>query len=143
MPAKKMKRSAKTRSRMRNASKERRLARGERPDRIDVAVGQTIKKIRLLRDMTQHDLGEIVGVRFQQIQKYESAQNRMSASMLEKIADALDVTVAALFGEKEGKESRTLKEINDANTMNLIRSYLKLQPNQQAHIRDSIKVMLQ
>ena len=45
------------------------------------------------------ELGERIGVRFQQVQKYETGLNRVSASRLYMIAEALDVKVGDLFGE--------------------------------------------
>ncbi len=47
--------------------------------------------------MTQQELGSSVGIKFQQIQKYESGANRISASRLWDIANALDVPVAYFF----------------------------------------------
>lgn len=49
--------------------------------------------------MTQAQLGDAIGVSFQQVQKYERGVNRVSASTLMKCADALDTSVAALCGE--------------------------------------------
>jgi len=47
--------------------------------------------------MSQADLGEILGVTFQQIQKYESGRNRVSAARLFEICKALNVTLASMF----------------------------------------------
>ena len=66
---------------------------------IDIRVGERIREIRLLREMTQTELAKKVGVRFQQVQKYEAGINRVSASRLFMIAEALDVEVADLFGD--------------------------------------------
>jgi len=48
---------------------------------------------------SQSQLAEVLGITFQQVQKYENAGNRVSASMLVKIAAKLETTVAALVGE--------------------------------------------
>ena len=66
---------------------------------IDIRVGERIREIRLLRKMTQTELAKKVGVRFQQVQKYETGLNRVAASRLHMIAEALDVEVGELFGE--------------------------------------------
>ena len=50
--------------------------------------------------MTQQQLGEAVGIKFQQIQKYETGMNRVSASRLWDIADALDVPVSFFHSSK-------------------------------------------
>ncbi len=64
---------------------------------IDAAVGKNLQNIRVLRGVSQSDLGSQVGVTFQQIQKYEKGVNRVSASKLVEMADALDVAIADFF----------------------------------------------
>ncbi|MZR12219.1 helix-turn-helix domain-containing protein [Maritimibacter sp. DP07] len=64
---------------------------------IDQHVGRRIREERLRAGMTQSKLAEFIGVRFQQVQKYESAASRISASRLCLIADALDRPVSAFF----------------------------------------------
>ena len=66
---------------------------------IDIRVGERIRELRLLRKMSQTELAKQVGVRFQQVQKYETGLNRVAASRLHMIAEALDVEVGELFGE--------------------------------------------
>lgn len=63
----------------------------------DVHVGQRVRHRRWALGMPQKQLADAVGVRFQQIQKYETGANRISASRLWDIARALDVPVAYLF----------------------------------------------
>ena len=64
---------------------------------IDVRVGQRIREIRKSIGMTQKHLAIQIGVRFQQVQKYECALNRVSASRLWMIAEVLDVKVGDFF----------------------------------------------
>jgi transcriptional regulator with XRE-family HTH domain len=68
-------------------------------DPVDVAVGARIRLLRKLRGLSQQALAQASGVTFQQIQKYERGANRVSASMLARIAAALGTPVADLFGE--------------------------------------------
>ena len=68
-------------------------------DPVDVAVGARIRLLRKMRGLSQQALAEAAGVTFQQIQKYERGSNRVSASMLARIADTLHAPVAELFGE--------------------------------------------
>ena len=68
-------------------------------DPVDVAVGARIRLLRKVRGLSQQALAEAAGVTFQQIQKYERGANRVSASMLTRIARTLDVPVAEMFGE--------------------------------------------
>lgn len=64
---------------------------------VDEFVGQRLRHRRWLVGMTQQQLGEAVGIKFQQIQKYESGVNRVSASRLWDISRALSVPVSFFF----------------------------------------------
>jgi len=68
-------------------------------DPVDVAVGSRIRMLRKIQGVSQQALAEEAGVTFQQIQKYERGANRVSASMLARIAGALKTPVAEMFGE--------------------------------------------
>jgi len=75
------------------------MTRREAPDPIDVAVGARIRIRRRWLGLSQTQLATALGITFQQVQKYERGTNRVSASMLVKIAAKLETTVAALVGE--------------------------------------------
>ena len=66
---------------------------------IDRHVGARIRMQRMVRGVSQADLGNAVGVSFQQVQKYEKGTNRVGASRLHQIADALEVTPEFFFEE--------------------------------------------
>lgn len=67
------------------------------PNPVDVHVGQSIRNLRLLHGVTLMRLAEQVDVRFQQIQKYENGQNRVCASRLWDIANALNEPISRFF----------------------------------------------
>ena len=69
------------------------------PDPIDVEVGRRIRLRRKALGLSMQALGDHIGVSYQQQQKYERGANRVSASMLVRIAAKLETTVAALVGE--------------------------------------------
>ena len=69
------------------------------PDPIDVAVGARVRIRRRWINISQTQLAQALRITFQQIQKYERGTNRVSASMLVKIAARLETSVAALVGE--------------------------------------------
>ncbi|MES2994765.1 MAG: helix-turn-helix transcriptional regulator [Patescibacteria group bacterium] len=82
------------------------------PDPIDVAVGHSIRVRRKWLGISQSTLADHLGVSFQQVQKYERGANRVSASMLVKIAQKLDTSVGELVGENgapNGDESLNAK----------------------------------
>ncbi len=67
------------------------------PHPVDVHVGHVIRTTRRARALTQQMLAAQVGVKFQQIQKYETGANRVSASRLWEIAQVLDVSPSHFF----------------------------------------------
>lgn len=68
-------------------------------DDFDVRLGAAVRARREAVNVTQAQLGKAVGVTFQQIQKYERGTNRIAASTLAKIAEALDIPASELMGE--------------------------------------------
>ncbi|PTX54128.1 transcriptional regulator with XRE-family HTH domain [Litoreibacter ponti] len=64
---------------------------------VDIHVGKRLRHQRWLVGMTQSELADALGIRFQQIQKYETGANRISASRLWDIAQAMDVPVSYFF----------------------------------------------
>jgi transcriptional regulator with XRE-family HTH domain len=67
------------------------------PDVVDVHVGRRVRHMRILQDQTQEQLGEKIGVSYQQIQKYETGANRISASRLYWIAVQFGVAPGWFF----------------------------------------------
>jgi transcriptional regulator with XRE-family HTH domain len=55
---------------------------------------------RLALNMSQESLSDVLGISFQQIQKYEKGANRVSAARLFEICEALEVSLAAMFERK-------------------------------------------
>lgn len=76
--------------------KKKRIPKGT-PNLIDKFVGSRVRARRVGLRLSQTNLGQAIGVTFQQIQKYENGSNRIGASNLFKIANALGVDVAFFF----------------------------------------------
>jgi transcriptional regulator with XRE-family HTH domain len=64
---------------------------------LDRCIGRRIRLHREKRGFTQQELAKPIGVTFQQIQKYENAVNRISASRLFAVAEVLNVPLMAFF----------------------------------------------
>ena len=64
---------------------------------LDLHVGRRVRWRRRLLGLTQTNLADLIGVRFQQVQKYEAAANKVSAAMLWKLAGALGVDVQYFY----------------------------------------------
>ncbi|NVJ97444.1 MAG: helix-turn-helix transcriptional regulator [Alphaproteobacteria bacterium] len=69
---------------------------------IDASVGAQVRALRRQRGMTQTELGTVLGLTFQQVQKYERGTNRISASKLALLAEALKVPVGLFFEGVDG-----------------------------------------
>lgn len=68
---------------------------------VDVEIGRRIRDERVAAGFTQKQLSAMIGVKFQQLQKYETATNRVSGSRLWMIARALSVPVSSLLPDDE------------------------------------------
>lgn len=89
---------------------------------IDKLVGRRVRARRTALRMSQTELGESVGVSFQQIQKYEKGVNRIGASRLSAIAAVLQVPVTHFFEEPSAK-SAGLASLEDPATVDLVRAF--------------------
>lgn len=90
------------------------------PTAVDKYIGSLIRSARLSRGLTQGELASAVGVKFQQIQKYECGDTRVAASRLLMIADALDLSVVDLFGEYAGVDPGDVIPAADARKVSAI-----------------------
>ena len=122
------------------------------PHRVDIHVGQKLRQRRWLVGMTQQELAAMVGIKFQQIQKYETGANRVSASRLWDFAEALNVTAAHFFEgmedaaatkieNPEGKTKTPAELLNDKEAMDLVRSYYAIPENQRRRLFDLARVL--
>ena len=69
-----------------------------KPNADDAIIGESLKGIRILKGLSQQNLAELMGVSSQQIQKYEKGSNRISASRLLRLSNALDVDFELFYG---------------------------------------------
>lgn len=69
--------------------------------------GQIVKEYRKAKGMSQMDLAEMIGVSYQQVQKYEKGTNRISIDRLKQIAKALDVPINEFFSPEKLVVSET------------------------------------
>ncbi|SFO00695.1 Transcriptional regulator, contains XRE-family HTH domain [Roseovarius lutimaris] len=119
------------------------------PHPVDVHVGKRIRHRRWLVGMTQQQLAESVGIKFQQIQKYETGANRVSASRLWDIADSLEVEISFFFEglEHEGDTTREKADnvpsdiLGDKEALDLVRSYYAIPENQRRRLFDLARVL--
>ncbi len=118
------------------------------PHPVDVHVGKRIRHRRWLVGMTQQNLAECVGIKFQQIQKYETGANRVSASRLWDIADALGVEISFFFEGLDAESSEnTVGDsvpsdlMGDKEALDLVRSYYAIPENQRRRLFELARVL--
>ena len=120
--------------------------RGGGPDPVDIHVGKRIKLRRTLLHISQEQLAGDIGVTFQQVQKYESGHNRVSASRLFDISRVLDCPISYFFedigpdttgkratpasrgGEGVGEDAATFDSdpMQRTETLELVQAYWRL-----------------
>ena len=115
---------------------------------VDVNVGKRIRHRRWMVGMTQQQLAEHVGIKFQQIQKYETGMNRVSASRLWEISEALSVPVSYFFeGVRDEDTPAHVAEgtpgdiLGDKEAMELVRSYYAIPENQRRRLFELARVL--
>lgn len=116
---------------------------------VDVHVGKRVRHRRWMVGMTQQQLAEKVGIKFQQIQKYETGMNRVSASRLWDIAEALEVPVSFFFDGIEEHETVADGEARmlpgdimaDKEALELVRSYYAIPENQRRRLFELARVL--
>ena len=104
-------------------------------NKIAVLVGQRIRARRHAMGISQTELGDAIGVKFQQIQKYETGANRVSASRLWAVAQKLGVDVVYFF-EGIGHDDETsdmnvepidnMAFLSDRDSIEMMELYRKL-----------------
>ncbi len=84
-----------------------------RANSIDEHVGQRLRQRRSILGISQEKLAELVGITFQQIQKYENGANRVSASRLFQLSNILDVPVDFFFDDSSNRKLAVVKGLSD------------------------------
>ena len=115
---------------------------------VDKHVGKRIRHRRWMLGITQQQLAESVGIKFQQIQKYETGMNRVSASRLWDIAATLTVPVSFFFdglsdAAVEGADGQDLPDdiMQDKEALELVRSYYAIPEAQRRRLFELARVL--
>ncbi|MFV1530583.1 helix-turn-helix transcriptional regulator [Phaeobacter sp. JH20_36] len=96
------------------------------PHPIDIHVGKQIRQARLLAGISQQELADAVGIKFQQIQKYETGANRVSASRLWMIANHLEAKTSDFFPTEDAKPNAD-RELN-SDEIKIVRAHRAASP---------------
>ena len=132
------------------------------PDPIDVYVGSRMQLRRTLMGLTQEQLAKAIGVSFQQVQKYERGLNRLSASRLFDVCQALGVPITYFYEDVPEDVLRSRQRNNDVTdpaalggrarrgsgdlmskteSLELVRSYWHIPTNQREKVRALIDTL--
>jgi transcriptional regulator with XRE-family HTH domain len=116
---------------------------------IDLHLGRRLRRRRRLLGLTQQQLASAVGIRFQQIQKYECGANRISAARLWQLSEALEIPIGYFYDglteaqarrEREAPiENRSGEVMARKETMDLIRAYYQLGERPRRRLLDLAK----
>ena len=112
---------------------------------IDLHLGRRLRRRRRLLGLTQQQLAVQVGIRFQQIQKYECGANRISAARLWQLAEALESPVSYFYdGLEEAIERRAAANqggemFSRKETLDLIQAYYQLDEKPRRRLLDLAK----
>jgi transcriptional regulator with XRE-family HTH domain len=83
---------------------------------VDIHVGQQLKRMRILRNLTQTDVAQGLKISFQQVQKYELGRNRISASRLFELSHILNVPPTFFFEGLENSPNESERALDDEAT---------------------------
>jgi transcriptional regulator with XRE-family HTH domain len=125
-----------------------------RPDNVDVEVGRLVRVQRIARGLSQTELGNEIGVTFQQVQKYESGSNRISMGRLTRIGRVLGVDVTYLLGanrratpvatnpKEQAKFSEAIGMLGRIGALRLLKAFTAI-PKNPPVLRESIVQMVE
>ena len=126
-----------------------------KPDNIDVEVGRLVRVQRVAKGLSQTELGNRIGVTFQQVQKYESGANRISMGRLTRIGKVLGVDVTYLLGanrraapsapvnpKDQAKYSEAVGMLGRIGALRLLKAFNAI-PKKPAGLRESIVQMVE
>lgn len=116
------------------------------PTDIDSFLGKRLRRRRRLLGLTQQQLANRVGMRFQQIQKYECGANRISAARIWQLAEALESPVTYFYDDlKEYLEGIDAEEAGGrhsrSETLDLIQAYYQLEEAPRLRLLELARAM--
>jgi transcriptional regulator with XRE-family HTH domain len=108
------------------------------PNDLDAVVGRNIRAYRLARRLSQTELGNKLGITFQQIQKYEKGVNRVGSGRLFEISTILGVSVTSMFEGGKAVQSKSVGEspvdlLADPLSLRLVQAFSEITERQTRH----------
>lgn len=115
---------------------------------IDTYIGFALKEYRVIANKSLKDIGNYIGVSFQQMQKYEKGVNKLSGNYIFKISKYLNTPVEKFFPNssqrelQENQKSFESNSIKDSELTNLIKNYSAIKQKEiRKKVLDLIKAL--
>lgn len=113
-------------------------------DATDTFVGQQIRIARQASGMSQTELGNAIGVTFQQVQKYEKGTNRVAPGRLQKLADRLGQPVTYFFPEKGGDSNSAARDmLYDMHGFNIARDFARVPEKHRKSVANAFATIVE
>lgn len=109
-------------------------------DPVDVHVGGRLRLLRTARRLSLEELGRRIGVTYQQIQKYETGANRISASTLYRIAQTFEMSLTYFF---EGLGEGSPEETDVQSDREALQSSIALRRIPDAEVRQRLRALIE
>jgi transcriptional regulator with XRE-family HTH domain len=109
----------------------------------DAEIGARLRALRVQKGMSQDELGKLLGVSFQQVQKYEKGTNRVSATRLVEIAHHLDTNVEQLLGVDSDIVVDSLFSSATYKTAKDLHRLHELSPRLMGHFHSLVNMMVE
>ncbi len=116
------------------------------PADIDLHLGKRLRRRRRLLGLTQQQLAQAIGIRFQQVQKYECGANRISAARIFQIAKALETPITYFYDglsddktEVAAVQNEGIEVFSRKETLDLIQAYYRLSERPRRRLLDLTK----
>lgn len=110
----------------------------QNPNPKDVIVGKRLRARRTIQGLSQEGLADKLGITFQQVQKYENATNRISASRLLDVCEHLNTTPNVILGWNNNSNDALNEFLKDNDVLKFIRAF-KIMPN---HAKATVKTVI-
>ena len=112
-------------------------------ENLDIKIGENLKKIRLLRQVSLDKLGQHMSVSYQQIRKYEAGINRISSAKLKNMADYLDVNIGSFFLDDLQNIDLDLDLDLDKEVIDMAKKLKEIILNNNLSVKKSVKIILE
>ena len=106
---------------------------------LNQQLGERLRFFRMLKGFTQADLAAHVGVSFQQVQKWERGQNRLSTARLMMLCELFQINLSDFIQSQE--DHNTIPTLTKAEVQ-LLTAYRALEPHKQLYLNTAIKAFI-